>query len=287
MREADRTRTYLRLLALVTLLSGLMGGSALAQAPLRVMSFNIRLPVESDGPNSWEHRRDLAAQTIRDADPDIIGTQELFKRQGDDLIARLPLYNWIGIDRRGGHADEHMGLFYRRDRLRLVSFENFWLSNTPDVPGSVSWDHPYPRMVTWGLFERKTGGKRFYAFDTHFPYRAEDEPARTKAATLLAAKIAQIAGSLPVVLTGDFNTIPDSVAHEILTDSLTDVWQSNATRSGPENTFHGFTGKADRRIDWILTHGFKPFAVRTIAEPTGTRQASDHFPVLAELRFGS
>ena len=83
------------------------------------MSFNVRLPRAEDGPNRWEARRDLFVETIRRADPDIIGTQELWKIQGDYLVAKLPRFSWFGIDRRGGHGDEHMGVFYRRaDRSR-------------------------------------------------------------------------------------------------------------------------------------------------------------------------
>src|SRR5690349_16006162 len=88
--------------------------------PLRVMTFNVRLPVKTDGANNWDARRDLAVQMLRSEDADVIGTQELFKRQGDDLVAGLPEYGWFGAGRRGGDDDEHMGVFYRKDRLRVL-----------------------------------------------------------------------------------------------------------------------------------------------------------------------
>ena len=46
------------------------------------------------------------AALIRDQRPDVIGTQELLRRQGDDLVRALPAYRWFGRDRRGGRADE-------------------------------------------------------------------------------------------------------------------------------------------------------------------------------------
>ncbi|MCR5869941.1 hypothetical protein LRS12_03780 [Sphingomonas sp. J344] len=76
---------------------------------LRVMAFNVRLPRAEDGVNRWEARGDLFVETIRRTDPDIIGTQELWKIQGDYVLETLPGYSWFGIDRRGGHGDEHMG----------------------------------------------------------------------------------------------------------------------------------------------------------------------------------
>jgi endonuclease/exonuclease/phosphatase family metal-dependent hydrolase len=253
--------------------------------PLRVMTFNVRLLPAADGPNAWQHRRELAARMIARTAPDVFGTQELFKEQGDYLVSRLRNYSWMGIDRRGGHADEHMGLFYRRDRLRIVESGDFWLSDTPSVPGSISWNHLYPRMVTWALFETRSGRRRFYVFNTHLPYRAEDEEARNKGAALLLARIDAMAGGTPVVLTGDFNTTPNSRVHALLTTRFADAWDSASRRSGPAETFHNFTGTADRRIDWILLRGFTARYVRTVTDHRGALQTSDHFPVIAELNW--
>ncbi len=261
----------------------LAGAGPLAARDLRVMSFNIRLPIDSDGANRWEARRDIAAAMIRRAAPDVIGTQELFRRQGDDLVARLPRYRWIGIDRRGGSGDEHMGVFYRTDRLRVERHGNFWLSDTPEVPGSISWGHPYPRMVTWAIFCERDG-RRFALFNTHLPYRAEDEAARERGARLLSERIPGIAGNLPVVVTGDFNTVPDSPTHRRMADVLRDMWLAANTRHGPAATFHGFTGTPDRRIDWIFARGFAAIRAETITAHRGNLYPSDHFPVVARLR---
>lgn len=249
---------------------------------LRVMSVNVRLPNPDDGPNLWDKRRDLMIATIARADPDIIGTQELFKIQGDYIVAKLPAFAWFGRDRRGGRGDEHMGIVYRRDRLTLLDSGDFWLSDTPDTVASITWGHPLPRMVNWGKFRTRTG-RVFYLFDTHFPYRAEDESARTKAAALIVKRIAAIAGIAPVVLTGDFNTTPDSQAHATLSAALTDTRIAGAT--GPVETFHDFTGTPDRRIDWIFARGFTPRSYATITDHDGGHYPSDHFPVMTVLEW--
>jgi endonuclease/exonuclease/phosphatase family metal-dependent hydrolase len=263
----------------------LLAGVPSLAAPLRVMSFNVRLPVEADGPNNWPHRKDFLVDVIAGAKPDIIGTQELKKVQGDHLLANLPGYAWFGADRRGGRDDEYMGVFYRRDRLRLVELGNFWLSDTPNVPGSITWGHPYPRMVTWGLFEAKADGRRFYLYNTHFPYRAEDEAARTKAAEAIAARIAALPAEVPVVLTGDFNTSPDSPAHGLFSRLLADARAGARDVRGPEGTFHAFSGKPDRRIDWIFARGMTPLRFRTDATARNGRYPSDHFPVIADFEW--
>lgn len=256
-----------------------------AAQTLRVMTFNVRLPSPDDGVNRWELRRDLMVRTIREQQPDVIGTQELYKLQGDYLAGKLKHYTWFGRGRRGDDGDEHMGVFYRTDRLRLVESGDYWLSDTPDQPGSISWGHPFPRMVTWALFELKAGGQRFYYANTHFPYRDQDEPARTRAAQEILGRLEALPAALPIVLTGDFNTTPASPAHALLTGLLRDARLDADTHDGPEATFHNFTGTPDRRIDWILYRGLRADAVRTITTQQNGRYPSDHFPVVADLRW--
>ncbi|MFS0771941.1 endonuclease/exonuclease/phosphatase family protein [Sphingomonas sp. 1P08PE] len=252
-------------------------------ADLTVMTFNVRVPVASDGANDWPHRRALMAQTIRRARPDVIGMQELHAAQAADLIAQLPGYRWFGRDRRGGHGDEHMGIFYRTDRWRVEADGDFWLSDTPGVPGSITWGHPYPRMVSWGRFVGSDGTHRFTLFNTHLPYRIDDEVARERGARLIAARVAATPG--PVVLTGDFNTVAESPTHAVLAGTLTDAWQVAFRKKGPAATFHGFTGTPDRRLDWIWTRGLVPMKVRTLTDHRGALYPSDHFPVVAELAW--
>jgi len=257
--------------------------SASAEQSLRVMSFNVRVPVESDGPDRWEARRELMVRTIRDARPDLLGTQELVKAQGDYLAQRLPEYAWFGTGRRGGDEDEHMGVFYRRDALRLLESGDFWLSDTPEAPGSISWGNLYPRMVTWGLFERRADGRRVYLFNTHLAYREEDGAARQRSAELILQRLATLPPGVPVILVGDFNDVPDSPAYRTLAGALGDAWLEAPRREGPDGTFHGFSGQAEKRIDWVFHRGLQPRRARTLTDHADGRYPSDHFPVVVEF----
>lgn len=292
MRDADRygfpiPRKFLWCMRIAMLLACVaVALPAIAKPPsLRVMTFNVRLPVESDGANRWEARRDLMAETIRKELPDVIGTQELYKRQGDDLIARLPQYTWFGRGRNGDNreSDEYMGVFYRADRLRVLESGDFWLSDTPDVPGSMTWGHPVPRMVTWARFERLSDGARFNLYNTHFAHRDEDDLARERSADLILARVQALPADRAVIVMGDFNTTPGSRAYATLTSVMHDAWTTTPTHRGPEATFHDFTGTPDRRIDWILLRGMKASTVRTVTTHEGERYPSDHFPVVADV----
>lgn len=260
----------------------LVAAPAHAEA-LRVMTFNIRTITNDDGVNQWEQRRELVVVMLRAEQPDVIGMQELIKRQGDEIVAKLPQYAWLGEGRRGGEDDEHMGVFYRKDRLRVRDSGNFWLSDTPEVPGSITWGNIYPRMVTWAQFERLADGATFTLFNTHLPYREEDEAIRIRCAELILARLAALPESERVILTGDFNATPDSRTYEMLTANLTDAWTASPRRTGPAGTFHDFTGTARRRIDWVLFRGLQPKWARTVTTHLDGRYPSDHFPVLVEL----
>ncbi|WP_449428081.1 endonuclease/exonuclease/phosphatase family protein [Rhodanobacter umsongensis] len=258
------------------------GPGIAANAPLRVMTFNVRVPVDT-GMNAWVNRRDLMVSVIKAEHPDLLGTQELTEEQGEYLAAHLPGYAWFGQGREGGTKGEHMGVFYRTDRLEVLRSGDFWLSDTPAVPGSKTWGQPYPRMVTWARFRLRDGGGTFDYFNTHFPYRPEDVRARMLSADEILQRIGKLPSTARVILAGDFNCGPDSPVYAKLTGTLHDAWAAAGSRSGPGKTFHNFTGNPDQRIDWILTRGFKAITVQTVTTHDGARYPSDHFPVVAEL----
>lgn len=264
------------------LMLGMAGRGVAAEAPIRVMTFNVRVPVDT-GTHAWANRRDLMVKVIKAQHPDVLGTQELTEEQGEYLAAHLPGYAWFGQGREGGSKGEHMGVFYRTARLQVIRSGDFWLSDTPTVPGSKTWGQPYPRMVTWAHFRLRDGGGTFDYFNTHFPYRPEDVHARMLSANEILQRIGTLPAGAKVILAGDFNAGPDTPVHARLVQNLHDAWTAAASHSGPEKTFHNFTGIPDQRIDWILSRGFKVLSVHTITTHDGAHYPSDHFPVVAEL----
>lgn len=289
----------MRLLPGLLLASGLAFAAGLVHAAtppagahdLRVMTFNVRYGEAKDGINAWPHRRELMVQTILKEHPDVLGTQELLAPQGEYLKQHLPGYAWFGKGRNGNEVNEndneHMGVFYDTARLKVVDSGNFWFSDTPDKPGSMSFGQPMPRMVTWAQFQDLRSGKRFYYYDTHFPYQStsQADAIRERCAEMIKQRLAALPKSVPFILTGDFNATPDSAAHASLVEVLHDARTSAARQEGPVDTFHNFTGNADKRIDWILYRGVKADAVRTVTAHDGKIYPSDHFPVVADFSW--
>ncbi|RYY56674.1 MAG: endonuclease/exonuclease/phosphatase family protein [Chitinophagaceae bacterium] len=271
----------------VTLLLVIQGGAQ----ELKVMSFNIRLNVTSDSLNAWPYRIDKVVSQVVYHEVDLLGVQEARPEQMVDLRARLTRYRSIGGGRDNGtDQGEASALFY--DTTRLVSLANgmFWLSKTPEVPGSLGWDAQITRMVTWSKFRDKKSKKIFYAFNTHFDHIGKE--ARRESAKMVLARVKELAGNIPAVITGDFNAIPSDEPIRVITDKTNPLHLTNSQdlsrtgHYGPTGTFNGFQSKErdDFPIDYIFLKG--PWKVRTHATISQTWQgrfASDHFAVLATL----
>jgi len=272
-----------RPVALLVLALALPAVAATPPPPLKVISFNVRTPADTAPGKRWMDRREAMVTTIRQAHPAVMGTQELVKEQADYLASQLPDYRWFGEGRRGGDDDEHMGVFYDSKAVALEQSGNFWLSDTPDVAGSISWGNLFPRMVTWGLFRRMEDGRRFYLFNTHLPYRDEGEPSRVRGAQAIVAHLKTLPADIPVVVTGDFNSEPGRPTYTALTAALKDARTQVAAPRGPKNTFHDFTGKATTELDWVLVRGFTARDFETVDARVDGILPSDHFPLVVEL----
>jgi len=280
------------ILACAFVLAGALAPSAAGQNPpdenvVRVMSFNIRYGTADDGENAWPLRRDLVANAILAYRPHILGTQECLDFQADYLAARLEGYERFGIGRNPDGTGERMQVFYDRSRLTPVAIGHFWLSETPEVPGSRGWDAANRRMASWARFHDRETRAFFYFLNTHFDHRSK--LARRQAARMLA----QWAESLPpganVIVTGDFNaTAESSEPWNTLSSIMNDSWIAAETRKGPAITWSGFKPPQNsvNRIDWILFKGdFDVTLCETVLYNENGRYPSDHFPVFAEFIY--
>ncbi len=277
---------------LVVLITFCAGYSLMAQ-DITVMTFNIRLNTVSDSLNAWPYRKDKVSSTILYHAVDILGVQEALHQQMVDLQERLPAYKALGGGRDDGkEKGEYSAIFYDTTRLQLLQTKMFWLSETPEIPGSKSWDAAITRMVTWAKFKDRKTKKIFFAFNTHFDHIGK--VARRESAHIILNKVKEIAGSSPVVFTGDFNAEPADEPIRVIMDTkdplhLTDSKELSVTpHYGPFGTFNGFQNKErnDQPIDYIFLKGkWKVLTHATISQTWQGRFASDHFSVLAKLRL--
>lgn len=287
-------RTGLRTVLAATVATALLGSlPASAARPgdrrLHVMTFNLRFASTSE-PGSWAVRRPVMRALLRREAPHVLGTQEGLYQQLRDIDRDLgPHYDWIGTGREGGSHDESVAVFYDTRRLAPVEHDTFWLSDTPRVIGSNTWGAALPRIATWVRFrDLGGGGREFHVLNTHLDHASQY--AREHAAALIAGRITEL-GSLPLVMTGDFNAAAHrNAVHDILLSAgLADTWDTAGERSPLYGTFHGYRPLVPDgdRIDWILaTPGVTVHRASVDTFSRGGQFPSDHLPVQADLSLG-
>lgn len=261
--------------------------------PLRVMTFNIRFDNPADGPDAWPNRRDRVAGLVRFHGADAVGVQEALLHQLRELDARLPGFARVGVGRADGkEAGEFSAILYRTDRLDLLASGTFWLSPTPEVPGSKGWDAAIERVATWARFRDRATGCTYVHLNTHFDHVGER--AREESARLLRTRLPSLAHGDPVVLTGDLNVPPASGAYRVLTRDtipgalppLVDAFDATrAPHYGPTATWTAFRAiEPGRRIDYVLVSpGAAVHAHGILSDRWDDRFPSDHLPVLAAV----
>jgi endonuclease/exonuclease/phosphatase family metal-dependent hydrolase len=279
---------------------------------LNVATYNLRYANHGDSlnGNGWGARCPVIASLIRFHDFDIFGTQEGLFHQLEDLKGNLPGYAYIGIGRDDGkNGGEHSAIFYKVSKFSLLKKGDFWLSTVTDRPNK-GWDAVLPRICSWGQFRENKTGFTFFFFNLHMDHIGV--VARAESAKLVLEKIRELAGTAPVILTGDFNVDQTSEPYRLLNSSglLRDSYDLSAFRYALNGTFNNFKtdSKTDSRIDHIFLS--KPFKVRRYgiltdsyrspAADTATatsanfpkevslsaytaREPSDHFPVMVEI----
>lgn len=279
--------------AIVTFAVSFLPASVAAE--IGVLSYNIRYGTAPDGENRWERRREFLLETIRRLDPDLLGTQETLAFQRDYLAQNLPEYEVLGVGREDGkERGEMVAIYWRRERFERLDAGHFWLSPTPDVPGSRGWDAALPRMVTWvKLRDRKHPEKKpILWMNTHFDHRGQ--LAREESAKLLRLKVEELGAGCSIIVTGDFNAGESSRPYQILfgpwdgkPSPLVDTYRvAHPERRPDEGTFCGFRAEnvTGPRIDWIACScDWQVVAAGIDRTAKDGRTPSDHFPVYAIL----
>ncbi|GAA4470382.1 endonuclease/exonuclease/phosphatase family protein [Nibrella saemangeumensis] len=275
--------------ALLMLFSGIAPAQQNRPLPLNILSFNIRYNNPQDGLNAWPNRKEMAAKVFTDYQVDFAGLQEALAGQIYDLQQQLPQYAWIGVGRDDGKTKgEFSPIFYNKDKFEVLTQGTFWLSETPDVPGSKNWDAAITRVATYGQFREKRSGRKLFVINTHYDHIGEQ--ARQNSSRLLIRKIKELSAGLPVILTGDFNSPEASPAIQTLTTDanfrlINTERLSEEAHTGGTASFNGFgKGKPGPAIDFILVgpaisvkrHDYLPIV-------NGEVYVSDHWPVISRV----
>ncbi len=264
-------------------------------AETNILSYNIRLDVESDGENRWDNRKEKVVQTILDTEADIVGLQEVLHHQLMYIAESLAYYDWMGVARDDGiEKGEYSPIFYNKNKFSEVGSGYFWLSESPMEAGSKGWDAALPRIATWAKLQDNRTKRVVFVLNTHFDHLGQK--ARLESAKLILQKINVYTKKeqFPVIVTGDFNADPNNEVIKTITDTrnpfhLTDSRTACSRKSGVDWSFHGFgkTPMKDRTLlDYVFVKNNVSVLEYEVIDNTGVgRYDSDHCPVLVKVQF--
>jgi len=284
--------------------AGGVGPAAENTSQLRIVTFNIlQGNAQKNNENRWENRRDLVVNILRENQPDVVGLQEALRLQLDQIRQGLGQYREIGVGRDDGKTEgEYCAILYRLDRFDVDESGTFWLSDTPEVPGSITWGNACTRICTWARFIEKKSRLAFYAFNLHLDHVSQ--PSREKSAVLLVKRIAGRKWPDPFIVTGDFNAGEDNPAILYLKGRkaldkdnagpvpnpilLADTFRVLHPDDKEVGTFNELQGKrSGPKIDYIFVPGdLEVLQAEIVRTQYAGRWPSDHFPVAATLRLG-
>ncbi len=254
---------------------------------IKVITLNIRYDNPADSNNAWPHRAHIVSSFINAEKPDLLGMQEVLRHQYEYLDSALTGYASVAVGRDDGkNGGEAVPVFYRSDRFKANDNGTFWLSATPDVPGSKGWGAACTRIATWVRLTDKKSGDTILFMNTHFDHISDS--ARVMAAIMLRQRLDKLAKNNRFIITGDFNALPESMAiQNLISDGL--IKDSHAISQTPpeggESSFNFFSDKAlNERIDYIFVRNgmrVRTWNIKKMKE-AGVF-ISDHWPVIATI----
>lgn len=257
---------------------------------LRVVSYNVRQCAtgEKDPANNWDVRKPASSAMIRETAPDVFGVQEALPVQLQYILENAPEYKCVGVGRDDGKSKgEHMSVFYNTERIELLDWGTWWLSETPDVP-SKGWDARCFRTATWTKLRVKATGREFFFVNTHLDHVGIQ--ARLNGLNLIIDKIGEMnPNGVPMILTGDFNMKPDDPKYASIWEALNARMTNSRTaakKSDTKASYNGW-GKRGAIIDYIYFSGMSSCRSFKVIDKqfAGIPYISDHYPVVAELKF--
>lgn len=248
--------------------------SGKADERLRVATYNVH------GCRGLDARRSekRIADVIAALDVDVIGLQEL------DLNRRRS----AGVDQAAVIADQ-LGwhrFFHPALRVADEQYGDAVLSRYPmrlrqarELPSVTTRICPESRAAIW--VEIETPGGAVQVINTHLGLGRRE---RLTQAQLLAGPewLGSVATEDPLVLMGDFNSLPGSPPFQLLTRQLRDT----RTLVSPSPSLRSFPTRYPLlAVDHILVNERLGVNSVAVVRNAVTKIASDHFPVVADLRY--
>lgn len=254
---------------------------------LTLITCNIRFDNPGDQDNAWSHRREFLSETLLQHNPLIISTQEGRYDQLQDFQNLLGNFEMIDQHRSWIKVRMYPTIFIKKDTFEILKSDDLWLSETPEVAGSSSFDSMFPRLMTYVLLQVKNSEEKLMIVNCHLDHIKQET--RIKQMQVLGEQIKKLKGLEKLVIMGDFNDSPESaVRNEMLKyfPHLVDSWKQFNPQE--ETSHHGFQGNISdgKRIDWLMTDKNLELVLSyTDKTQKSGKYPSDHFPIVTQIKI--
>ena len=253
---------------------------------MKIVTFNLRSVWIGDGINGFIHRAGMILNKIDEEQPDVICFQEAIEKHAAFLNKHMPdyllVYNGRTTDRRG----EGLITAVRRESVEVLGQDCFWLSPTPNVPGSrYEQQSDCPRVCQAMLLRMKGEDEPFYVYNNHLDHRGDQARIMGIRQVMERVKADQERAKLPVFILGDLNATPESETVQYLYGY--EPFPVTELTGGFELTFHGYgTKQPPYRIDYIFADqetANKEHRIEMWTDELDGIYLSDHYPICLEI----
>ena len=243
---------------------------------LRVMTYNIYGARATSPANAAD--LDAIAEVIRRQNPDFVTLNEVdvfTNRTGKDVHQARDLAEKLGmewhfskaIDRDGGEYGDAV-----LSKYPILEKRSYRLPCAAEQPGE-------DRSLC--VIRVQIDGKDLYVASTHLDHLSGDASRLVQATEIRRIRDTELEGDL--ILCGDLNAIPSSNVIATMTSFL--------TNTGPIDQYTFPSDDPSRKIDYILYAPIEHCGVQNCQvvsrgdQQVGGVDASDHRPVIADIRF--
>ena len=243
---------------------------------LRVMTYNIYGARATSPANAAD--LDAIAEVIRRQNPDFVTLNEVdvfTNRTGKDVHQARDLAEKLGmewhfskaIDRDGGEYGDAV-----LSKYPILEKRSYRLPCAAEQPGE-------DRSLC--VIRVQIDGKDLYVASTHLDHLSGDASRLVQATEIRRIRDTELEGDL--ILCGDLNAIPSSNVIATMTAFL--------TKTGPIDKYTFPWDEPSRKIDYIMYAPIEHFGVQNCQvvsrgdQQVGGVDASDHRPVIADIRF--
>lgn len=266
----------------------------------KILTCNIRvdLPEDEQAGFGWKARATICAEIMHRQKPDIICMQEVLRNQNEDLKKAFKGYFSFGFEgpemdafSSGYHGIAKNPIFFSERRYELLAAGSYWLSETPLIGGSSSWDTARARNASWVRLKDKRSGRDFRVVNLHLDHKSQE--AREQQIALVLQEANQYRAEYPQILCGDFNASAANRVYELVkAGAWNDTYTALHGTAEPGYTVHGFQGEnyvkkdTGKKIDFIFSRGaVKPISAVILKDSINGRYPSDHYFVASEVVF--